>query len=221
MEADFWLQRWHHGEIGFHQGVVNGFLAAHWPAVGVAPGGFVFVPLCGKSVDLAWLAARGHRVIGAELSPVASAAFFAEAGLRPQQQRTGDFDVYSAEGVTIWCGDFFALPLSGVPEVAAVYDRAALVAMPEVMQPAYAEKLVSLARGAPILLVSLTYPYGEAEGPPFSISDARVRKLFPGHDVALLAEQDGLPTSPAMQRRGVTSLMEAVYLLRPKTEAQR
>ena len=83
MDADFWLQRWNEGRIGFHRGEVMPLLEKHWPGLNVPADGRVFVPLAGKSLDMHWLAAQGHRVLGAELSPLAVQAFFAEAGLEP------------------------------------------------------------------------------------------------------------------------------------------
>ena len=90
MDADFWLQRWNQGRIGFHRGEVMPLLEKHWATLDVAAHGRVFVPLAGKSLDMHWLAAQGHRVLGAELSPLAVQAFFAEAGLEPVASTDAD-----------------------------------------------------------------------------------------------------------------------------------
>src|SRR5690606_3494808 len=83
MHPDFWHQRWSDQQIGFHQSTPTPLLLEHWPALGLPAGAQVFVPLAGKSLDMAWLAAQGHRVLGVELSPLAVAQFFAEHGLQP------------------------------------------------------------------------------------------------------------------------------------------
>ena len=38
----------------------------------------VLVPMCGKTVDLHWLCARGHAVTGVELSPIAVHQIFTD-----------------------------------------------------------------------------------------------------------------------------------------------
>lgn len=171
--AAFWHERWSTGQVGFHEGVTNAFLARHWPALGA--GRRVLVPLCGKSRDLAWLAARGHVVTGVELSLVAALAFFEESGLVPVVDRMGGFQRLSGGGVDILVGDVLDLPLASAFD--AWYDRAALIALPETVRPAYAA-LVRAAAPGPGLLVSLTRDDGG--GPPFSVPDEEVAVLHPG-----------------------------------------
>lgn len=109
------------------------------------------------------------------------------------------------------------MPTSATRDVAAVYDRAALIAMPPDMQPGYARKLRELAPNAAILLVALDYPTGEFSGPPFATPEAEVRAVFEAtHDIALLESRDGLSSSRVLKERGVSRLDEAVYLLTPK-----
>mgnify|MGYP000992455332 CR=1 FL=1 len=66
MDHGFWLERWRNGQIGFHNSEVNGMLLRHHAQLGAAAR--VLVPLCGKSLDMGWLAAQGHEVVGIELS---------------------------------------------------------------------------------------------------------------------------------------------------------
>jgi thiopurine S-methyltransferase len=218
MDAQFWMERWDKGDIGFHQASGNDLLVRHWQALELAGSGTVFVPLCGKSLDMMWLAGRGHRVVGSELSPLAVADFLGEQGIEAELRQEPGFEVHAAGAITIWCGDFFALPAAATRGVVAVYDRAALVAMPPNMQGDYAETLRALAGNAPILLVALDYPDAEISGPPFATPEAQVRALFGDtHDVTVLEVRDGLANSPALKARGVTRLEEAVYVLRRRS----
>ena len=179
MEAEFWKQRWNKNEIGWHEGRTNAMLAKHWPALQLATGSRVFVPLCGKTLDMAWLAAQGYRVMGVELSEIAVRDFFGESGLVPACGSRDGFEVSSAGGIEIWCGDLFKLEPRHLADVAGVYDRASLVAMPPSMQPAYAAKLAEiLPPGVPMLLVTFTLDEAQPVGPPFSTPPARVRTLF-------------------------------------------
>lgn len=218
MDEKFWIERWQKGETGFHQAQGNDLLRQHWHALGLnASRSTVFVPLCGKSVDMVWLAGQGHRVVGSELSSLAVADFFRAQGLTPQVRHENAFEIHTVDPITIWLGDFFALPEAAVQDAAAVYDRAALVAMPPAMQAAYVAKLQDLAGAARILLVSLDYPADQIAGPPFATPESQVRALFgPTHEVAVLAVRDGLAASPALKDRGLSWLEEATYLLTPK-----
>jgi thiopurine S-methyltransferase len=218
LTPDFWIERWKKGEIGFHMGAVHEFLPRHWPSLGVPEGSAVLVPLCGKSYDMVWLAAAGHKVIGVELSPLAVDDFFREQGLEADTRSTGAFVVRSAGPYTIWCGDIFELPAAVTAEVGAVYDRAALVALPPSLQPRYAQKLIDiLPDTAPILLAGLVYPDGELSGPPFSTPLDQIAALFgKRYDIRLAETRDGLAQSQNLKERGVSKLDETAYILRRK-----
>ena len=129
MEPTFWRERWARNQIGFHLPQVNPHLQRHWPQLGLAAGAQVLVPLCGKSLDLVWLASHGHPVLGVELSEQAVQAFFSEQGLTPRISQHGVFSVYQADVIEVWCGDFFALDAEAVADCCALYDRAALIAL--------------------------------------------------------------------------------------------
>lgn len=218
MDHSFWNERWQKGETGFHRARPHDQLVRFWPTLGLPAGSTVFVPLCGKSLDMVWLAEAGHRVIGAELSELAVDSFFAERGLAPEVEEVPDFKVKRAGPYEIWCGDIFALPANAVAGAAAVYDRAALVAFPPAMQPRYADKLTELTpAGTPILLVGLDYEQARMSGPPFATSLQSVVSLFgPKHDIAVLEARDGIEMSPNLRDRGLDHLVESLYLLRRK-----
>jgi thiopurine S-methyltransferase len=217
LTPDFWIERWQKGEIGFHQASGNDLLPRHWPSLGIPPGSTVLVPLCGKSLDMVWLAGQGYRVIGVELSPLAVDDFFREQGVEADTRTVGRFMVRRAGPITLWCGDIFELPAEAVRDVAAVYDRAALVAFPASLQARYVKTLRSLVPAAPILLISLSYPEGQITGPPFSTPLMQVAELFGvTHDIGIRETRDGLANSPNLRERGVTALDEAAYVLRPK-----
>jgi thiopurine S-methyltransferase len=218
MDHNFWLKRWQANEIGFHGADVQPALAKHWSKLDAPKGARVFVPLCGKSVDMVWLASQGLMVVGAELSEVAIDAFFAEHGLVPHTREEDAFKIKSAGAFELWCGDFFALEREKLGSVPFAYDRAALVAMPPDMQQRYAKKMAGLMPAhSKTLLVGLAYNQGEMNGPPFSVPRERVRELFdPAFDVSVIDARDGLAKGDHLAKRGVTWLEEATYLLRRK-----
>jgi thiopurine S-methyltransferase len=216
MEPEFWRERWQKQDIGFHQRDYHDLLLKYWPRLELAKGAKVFVPLCGKSLDMVWLADQGHPVIGAELSEVAVDAFFAERGLVPATRREGHFVVKSAGAYELWCGDIFELPREAVAGVAGVYDRAALVALTADLKRRYAGKLADvLPPAAPILLVSLDYDQSEINGPPFATSAKQVIELFAAsYVVDELERRQVIEGHPHFKQRGLTSLEESAFLLR-------
>jgi thiopurine S-methyltransferase len=215
VEQRFWLERWERQEIGFHQRNVNAHLLSLWPSLGLAAGHAVFVPLCGKSGDMIWLRAQGHPVLGVELSPLAIEAFFSENGLTPQRSRQGMFDVAETDDIRILRGDFFDLTADDLAGIGAVYDRAALIALPPDMRERYAAHMARiLPPGTRMLVVTLEYPQEEMQGPPFSVLQAEVERLYGARgDVRLLRRDDVLSANRRFAERGVTALYQCAYLV--------
>jgi len=217
MDPGFWHQRWRNNQIGFHQGRINETLRDCYSRLEPRPGEHVFVPLCGKSMDLLWLREQGHPVTGVEVSPVAVAAFFQENGLRAKALRSGALTRHDSTGFTLYCGDFFDLEPIDVCRCTLAYDRASLVALPAGMRLRYARHLLRLLpEGARILLVTLRYPQEEAAGPPFSVGAAEVETLFGDHcAIDALGSRDILDQEPHLRAKGISSLHEEAYLIRP------
>jgi thiopurine S-methyltransferase len=215
MEPLFWHERWERAEIGFHQQDINVHLQQFWNRLGLSPGQRVFVPLCGKSRDLLWLAGEGHPVTGVEISPVAVEAFFQENDLRPRRWRERTFENWEADEVRILLGDFFTLEPRHLADCAGVYDRASLIALPPAMRERYARHLDAiLPPGMRLLLVTLEYDQTVLPGPPFSVGEGEVRVLYEAtHEVELLQIRDALSEESRWRERGLTWLLEKVYRL--------
>ncbi|MDU8620342.1 thiopurine S-methyltransferase [Pseudomonas syringae] len=215
MQADFWLQRWGAGQIGFHQSEVNKDLQQYWSSLNVAPGARVLVPLCGKSQDMSWLRGQGYHVVGAELSEAAVESYFTERSERPHITSHGDFKVYAAPGIEIWCGDFFALTVLDIGHCAAFYDRAAMIALPADMRERYVRQLEALmSQTCSGLLITLEYDQTLLEGPPFSVPHTWLHRVMSGNwEVTKVGGQDTLHSSAKGVRAGLERMDEHVYVL--------
>lgn len=190
MDRDFWLSVWENERIRFHGHAVNPLLVAHLPVLGLAEGARLFLPLCGKSVDIGWLRARGFRVVGAELSPLAVTQLFDQMGEVPEIDEIGPVKRYRTRSVDVFLGDIFDLTADLLGPVDAVYDRAALVALPEAMRQSYAAHLVALSGAAPQLLSSYAASGSPGQGPPFPVGEAEIRALYgASHAVRLVREE--------------------------------
>lgn len=220
--AGYWEARWREGRIGFHEGKVNAALQRAWPGLRLPAGSAVFVPLCGKAHDLAWLAERGHRVVGAELSAIAVADFFREQGLEPVRRRIGAIECWSDQRLALLCGDFFALDAellagaAGGGACAGWWDRAALIALPPERRPAYVAHLAALLpAGARGLLLTYELPQPPESGPPYTVTEAEVRRLFapPSWRPAELIERTDVTADLRARGLECTSAHEALYAL--------
>jgi len=214
MHASFWHSRWQSNQIGFHQAQVNAYLQQQWPALALESGARVLVPLCGKSLDMLWLAGQGLQVLGVELSGRAVEDFFAEHQLVPQVEQSGAFKVYRCDDIEIRCGDFFALTAEDVKGCTALYDRAAVIALPVEMRKRYVEHLSAiLPLSAKGLLITLDYDQSQIDGPPFAVTDGEVQRLFADWHPQEQAVHDVLADSPKFKQAGASHLLERVYRL--------
>lgn len=179
IDAEFWHGKWKTGKIGFHQATYHPSLVKHWPALGVTNSATVFVPLCGKTKDMLYLHERGHKVFGVELSETAIKDFASENMLELTKTTDCKFSLYTSKNYDLRAGDFFDLGKDAFRNVGAVYDRAALIALPTDLRLKYASYLKTLlSKDIEILLITLSYDQSKISGPPFSIQDADVQTLF-------------------------------------------
>jgi thiopurine S-methyltransferase len=214
MDGRYWLDRWTRGEISFHEGAPNRWLEEHVALLGPGAGRRVLVPLCGKSIDLAFLAAHGFEVVGVELSREAAQAFFDEAGLAADVVEEGARVRMKTRGIEIVVGDFFALGAADVGVFDAYYDRAAVVALPPFPRERYATTLASLVReDAPGLVVTFEHD-GPADAPPFSVTTAELARLWPSFAWQGLGEIDVLGERSSFRARGATFAIERAYAVR-------
>jgi thiopurine S-methyltransferase len=215
MQPDFWYQRWALDQIGFNQPQANPYLQRFWPELGVKKGERVFVPLCGKSVDLTWLVEQGLWVVGVELSEKAVADYFSERNVQPQVEQRGAFTVFSHQKCEIWCGDFFKLKARDIGNCSVLYDRAALIALPPEMRWRYVQHLNKIlpadCRG---LLITLDYDQSQVAGPPFSVAEDEVIQLLSLEwRLKVIAEENVLQQSRKFMDAGATRLSEQAYSL--------
>lgn len=176
--AVFWQEKWERGETGFHEPQANPLLTRHIAALGLQAGARIFVPLCGMSQDMVWLAGQGYRMTGCELSDIAVRRFFSDLSIMPAIVEAGPLRCFSAGTIRIFAGNIFDLTPDLLGPMDGIYDRAALIALPEELRRAYAAHLLSLTSPVPELLVTLDYDQSRLKGPPFSVSEAFLRECY-------------------------------------------
>lgn len=210
MAGNFWHNKWARNEIAFHRSTVNPHLVNNIETLSLAKGSLIFLPLCGKTLDIAWLLSIGYRIAGVELVEAAIEQLFAELGMQPRISIVGNIKVYSAKNIDIFVGDIFELSKEMLGSVDAIYDRAALVALPEEIRSQYASHLMKITQQSPQLLIAYHYDQSIVQGPPFSISNEEVELHYKSnYDLSLLVSID---VEGGM--KGKCEAKENVWLLR-------
>ncbi|WP_231757475.1 thiopurine S-methyltransferase [Microbulbifer elongatus] len=212
MEKVFWLEKWRNNEIGFHNREVHPLLVQHVPCLNLSQGDRLFLPLCGKTLDIAWLLEKGYRVAGAELSESAVIQLFDQLAINPRVTDLGALKKYHSDDVEMFVGDIFDLTGSALGPVDAIYDRAALVALPAHTRQTYTQQLHNLTASARQLLISFEYDQARLAGPPFCVNGEEIRQLYAdGYTIELLSS-----VAVAGGLKGQVAAMEQVWHLQPR-----
>lgn len=207
----FWQNRWQSQQIGWHRAEYNDLMVKYWPSLEVPDGSEVLVPLCGKSLDMLWLAKQGYEVVGLEMVEQAVQTFFQENELETKSVKSGNHVQHSSPPFTIFHGDFFQLK-EGIVNADAWYDRAAMIAIPLTSREAYVDQIRKQTKPNAVgLLITFAYPQKEMEGPPFALHDEHVFELFSnGFEVECLETIDLRDEKD----RGLTSVTSSVFRIK-------
>jgi len=209
MKHEFWHDKWQSNNIGFHLSNPNPLLIKHIHSLNLQPQARIFIPLCGKSLDIHWLLEQGFHVTGIDLSPIAIKELISELKLEFTVSQVGDLTHYHHQNIDLYVGDFFELTSSNIGKIDAIYDRAALVALPKEMRTDYAQHLMQISNKATQLLISFEYDQGVMAGPPFSISPQQFKNYYSKqYQLQLLESQTELI-------KGKVDAEEKVWLLKP------
>ncbi|OFC72039.1 thiopurine S-methyltransferase [Alteromonas confluentis] len=208
MDPEFWLMKWHNNETGFHEQEANPNLTQNIHRLSLAPGSRIFVPLCGKTLDIPWLIKQGYYVVAAELSTIAIAQLCQQLDIIPDSTKIGDITRYDGPGFTLFGGDIFHITPDMLGNIDAVYDRAALVALPFEMRVRYTKHLRDLTGTAPQLLITFDYDQQKMDGPPFAVIANEVEQHYIDHySITLLHGNE-------INLKGKVDAQENVWLLK-------
>ena len=215
-----WLEFWANNETNWHSDVVTQELEKYLGLLKLESGDTVFVPLCGKSLDMIYMLNRGFSVIGVEVSEIGIKQFFHENGLDFTISQVGEFNLYSAKNIEIYCGDFFSLTSKHLCGVKAVFDRKSLIALDRNLRQKYVKHLNDIiSLGVRILLITLHYPKHQMSGPPFSVDKSEVESLFSmAFNYQELKSFHDIENGLKLARSGVDYIENAAYCLQKVRE---
>ena len=210
-----WHSRWESNKIGWHADQVNLQLIEYFSELNLVDGDKIFVPLCGKSLDMLYLLQRGLKVVGVEMSEIATQQFFGENKLEYSVSKVDDLILYEGDRIQIFCGDFFTMKASHLVDVKAVYDRASLIALDEALRQKYVNHLNDIiSQDVRVLLLTLNYPQHQRVGPPFAVSKSEVDSLYGGSfQCQELQNITDIENEPMFLLQGVDFVEKAVYCL--------
>ena len=210
---NIWESRWHEGRIGFHLPQLNIYLKRFSTHLLKSEPENIFVPLCGKTLDLPWLANRTKKVIGVELVSQAVEEFYRENEISYSIQPAGKLQLFKSDSIDIYHGDFFDLTREETGSFEAIYDRGSIVALARPERQKYVEHLLSfLAPGGRLLLITLEYDQEQMSGPPFSVSDTEIEILFTQYGRMELLETCDI-IDERLRNKGLDFILERVYQL--------
>ncbi len=213
VDNQHWLDRWQEDRIGFHEASVNHHLLSYFPRLKPTAGSRIFMPLCGKAIDIHWIAQQGFDVLGIELSQIAIEAFFEENSIDFERTKSDRFNIYQSTNITLLQGDFFDLRKDDLKDCQLVYDRAALIALESVDRSRYYDHMLSiLPASCDMLLISLEYDQAEMQGPPFSVPTDEVLKRYQNEfSIHALETNNIIDERPRWRKVGLSALQESVF----------
>lgn len=213
-----WQQCWRDQQTDFHQDAVNPLLTRYWRGLGLARGSRVFVPLCGKTLDMIWLAKQGFEVIGLELSPVAVRAFFRENRMQATRRTVGNFTLWQCNNISILCGDYFAASQNELGDIDVVYDRAALTALSENIRRLYVAHLRLIVPVTCKIFLLTVEDADEGETPEVTLgASAEITALYSGaFEIELAHVETVLEPACDLDSACTTRAEHKVYRLIPK-----
>jgi thiopurine S-methyltransferase len=219
VEHIFWRNKWDVNQIGFHLNYIHPLLKRNLGLFKVSEQlkyqQKIFVPLCGKTLDIGYLLSQDYSVVAIELSEIAVQAIFEALNIKPAVSEWLGGKLYQANNLQVFAGDFFALTQADLGGVALVYDRAALIALPQAMRLDYASHLAKITQYASQLLITLDYDQTIASGPPFAVSSKEVEALYGGtYPIQLIEEADIIEEEPRFKAKGLTSFYQRAYKLK-------
>jgi len=211
LDKDFWNERWEKEEIAFHMNEVNPMLIKHFSQLFLEKQKRIFIPLCGKTLDIKWLLDRNHKIVGVELNELAVKSLFVELKIEATILKTSDFIIYKHENIEVFVGDFFNLSETLLGKVDLIYDRAALVALPQDMRKKYSAHLLNITNRVSQLLLTYEYDQSTMKGPPFCVDSLEVKEYyFDIYSLVLLEKNENLPSGLKRKSNGI----EKVWLLK-------
>nr|CAB3267191.1 thiopurine S-methyltransferase-like [Phallusia mammillata] len=187
MELGYWSNRWKTGDVQFHKEDVHYDLIENENKL-LPQQGSVFFPLCGKTVDMAYLASKGHTVVGLEFDEEPIKSFFSENKLKYNITEIEDYPFKKYQccnqgaDITIYQGDINHATVNFLGKFDAIWDRGSFVAINTNDRTMYTNLILGIMKpNTQYYLLCVEFDSSVFGGPPHSTTQADVQKHFGKH----------------------------------------
>lgn len=148
MTVGMWKECWNTPNVEFHNPQLNELFVKYHQRMLTRPGMRIFVPLCGKAVEMKWLVDHGHKVVGLEAAPVPCKAFFEENGIpyNVKEMKGIHGEKYESldHNIVIYSCDFFLFTADICGEFDGIWDSGGLNSMDVEDREAYIRRIRTL-----------------------------------------------------------------------------
>lgn len=143
----------------------------------------VFIPLCGKSLDMLYLTDQGHEVVGVEFSDFAVKSFFEDSKLDYTKEAIKNFVIWKskdpAKNVTIYQGDFYEVESKTLGFFDVVWDRGSFTAINIDDRELYTDIMFQIMKPSARYLVQVCkYDGSLYGGPPHYVTEHAMKSTF-------------------------------------------
>lgn len=177
MSKNTWEDCWSVGKTFFHRSAYHPMLVEHIEKLINGRSNLViFIPLCGKSLDIKYLYDLGHTVVGVEGAKSPIEEFFGEHNLEFTKSDcpsvNGSVYKNGDNRIRIYHGDMFDFNGKDEVKFSGVWDRGSFGAINKTDRPKYVELLTSMVtEDCQYLLNTYDYNPEQFSGPPHCFTD--------------------------------------------------
>ncbi|XP_069814051.1 thiopurine S-methyltransferase-like isoform X1 [Dendropsophus ebraccatus] len=225
LSVEDWKKKWETKDIWFHKKNIHPLLAEF---INEMQDGrtklTIFFPLCGKAVDMKWLADMGHNIVGVDACEIGLKEFFAEHDIPYTEEAVAGIPgakVFksASDNISLYCCSIYDISESVIGKFDGMWDRGAMVAVNPRDRERYATIMLSLmAKDCHYLLVTVEYDPKLHGGPPFYVPESDLENLLgPSCTFKLLKKIDAL--ADKQKEWGLDFCFENIYLVTRKLQS--
>ncbi len=210
----FWVERWKNKDTGFHLCDIHPDLQAYFGRLSLKESDTVFIPLCGKTLDIHFFLQAKCKIIAVEMVELAVQQLFENLQINPQVSAWKHGKCYQSKNLTVYVGNVFDLSDEQLNSVNIVYDRAAFIALPYNLHAPYSRLIKEIANPDKQMLITVEFDASKLQGPPFLLLPDNIKQYYGNqYQIELLHQEETINNEPNFQEKGLTSLMRKTYLL--------
>lgn len=186
-EDKFWHQAWEDGRTRFHLSEYNTNLVKFFPSYSFKQKNSCLVPLCGKTLDMHFLADHFENVVGVDIVKMPLEQFFSDHQINSHEEPKNKS--INGRNITLYERDFLNDNLAELKQFDFIYDRASLVAIEPKLRPKYVQQIKNFFHQDTILHLATFEREIHGGGPPYDLTPDEVREYFNDFNIEMLIDE--------------------------------